>query len=786
MSDTNDLEFAGKYAISTPDGKNLITVSGSKLRLSAGDPNNPGAAQQFNTYGDLSTGFTLQAPNDGWQYVEFSTAYIADKSRGDAACSLFSVNSEFAQEWITIIETAAGAQFYMVAGNDGVISRAAKGAGDPPDGAKFVIQNQPPICYGLKTMRSQGSTLSNPLTGVYLAGKDLKGITFAGSDVSYADFSTTILDNTSNFNGCTANQTIFDQAVLVNWVANGLTFSNCSFAAANFTNAKLFMSVLKGCIINQANFQSAILQQTDFTQAVMVGCKFQDALLNDAIFNGATLTNSDFSLAKVPPNGVDFRDAILIGVNLSVIDNPNASNPKVIGTDFTKCQISTNTNFMNAKIDSSNFTGLDLRNMIFTRASMQHAKLDMAKLDGVQMPFADLSYATLTGGVSMIGANLSNAILQAAQLPGAQLGAIKTLTSLPLSDASLLDQKTIPPDMITALKLSGAAVVSSVVQQGKLWTVKDGTAEYEVSNKETKLLVQQVSAESNAAVLTGAYMPNANFEQANLYAVEMSGVHWYGADANAQGADMSLTNLSRANLRGMLIKQASMQGAQFDYANLIGTQFNGADLSPSKTNKPTSFAFSSLQSTVFSSLVGSGLAYANLTNAAFCVTDANGTSLGVPLFTLSVSLTPSSTSPVISTALQTAFLNSGYPLVTSVASISTTAPMAWMINNINTEDATQVGYGNFLMMRVNQPNGINYIQVYGVPPLMVQEVDDKGQLQQVKLAFGFTAASQQQMNGDTTCPSGMKLKYLSKYLTFEALMTAVQPPKPPTCPNCWG
>jgi uncharacterized protein YjbI with pentapeptide repeats len=785
MSDTNGLEFSGKYAISTPDGKKLITVSGNKLQLNAGDPNNPGAAQQFNTYGDLLTGFTLQAPNDSWQYVEFNNAYIADKSRGDAACSLFSVHSVCAEEWVTIVETAASMQFYVVTGNDGLLSRAAKGDGDPPDAARFIVQSQPPICYGLKTMRNQGSTLSNPLTGVYLAGQDLRGIDFSGSDVSYADFSATTLDKSSPFDGCTAKQTTFDQAVLVRWVANGLTFSECSFAAANFTNASLFMSVLKGCIINQANFMSAILQQTDFTQAVMVGCKFQDAVVNDAIFNGATLTNSDFSLAKVPPLGVDFRDTILIGVNLSVIENRNGPNPKVIGTDFTKCKISTNTNFMNAKIDESNFTGLDLSNMIFTRASMQHAKLDMATLDGAQMPFANLSFATITGGVSMIGANLSNAILQAAQLPGAQLGAIKKLISLPLSDSSLLDQKTVPPDMISALKLSSAAIVSSVAQAGKLWTVKDGMAEYQVSNNEVSLLVQQIFAESNAAVLTGAYMPNANFEQANLYAVEMGGVHWYGANANAQGADMSLTNLSGANLRGMVIEQASMQGAQFDYANLIGTQFNGADLSPSKTNKPTSFAFSSLQSTVFTSLRGSGLAYANLTNAAFCVTDTKGDSLGVPLFTLPAELTPSSSSSVIPTALRAAFGDCGYPLVT-VATIKTQTPFAWMIGNVDKNDATQVGYGNFLMLLVKQPNEINYIQVYGVPPLMVQEVDDKGQLQQVTLAFGFTAASQQQMNGDTTCPSGMKLKYLSKYLTFEALMTAVQPPKPPICANCWG
>lgn len=785
MTDTNSWDFAGKYAFSTQDGTKLITVSGDRLQLRGGDPNNPLATQAFNTYGDLGAGFALQAPNSDWQYIEFANGYIADKPRGDTACSVFSIQPVTGEEWVYIIETVGNAQYYVVAGSDGALGRIAKDASAPPQAAEFVVQDKPPITYGLKDIVKMCSTLSNPLTGVYLAGKDLTNITFAGSDVSYADFSAATLDNTSNFDGCTAEGTTFDQATLTKWVANGLTFDKCSFTGANFTRASLTSSVLKGCVLNQAIFASAILQMTDFTDAVMVGCHFPGALLNAAVFKGATLTNSDFSLAKAPMDNVDFTDAILIGVNLAVIENHGQPSEEVIGTDFTRCKLSTNTHFMNAKLDECTFTGLDLSEMVFTRASMQKTKLDRAKLDGVQMPFADLSFASITGGVSMIGANLSNAILQGAQLPGAQLGAKVTLTILPPSDASLLDKKTVPPDMKTGLKLSGAAKVSSVVQAGQSWIVQDTPNEYQVNNNGFQLLVQQTTSSSNAAVLTNAYMSNTNLKQANLYAVEMSGVHWYGADANAQSADLSLANLSNANLRGMVFKQASMQGIQLDYANLIGTQFNGADLSPSAGMKPTSFAFASLQSTVFSSLVGS-LAYANLTNAAFCLPDGRGGSLGVPLFTISTALAPASRAPAISTDLRNAFYDAGYPLV-SVATITAAPPGdAWTIGNIDQNDATQVGYGNFLLCLVKPPNNLNYIQVYGVTPLLVQEVNALGQLQQARVAFGYTAASREQMNDDTTCPSGMKLKYLSKYLTFEELMTAAQPPKPPKCANCWN
>ncbi|MBR9914038.1 MAG: hypothetical protein GYB32_04300 [Algicola sp.] len=43
-----------------------------------------------------------------------------------------------------------------------------------------------------------------------------------------------------------------------------------------------------------------------------------------------------------------------------------------------------------------------------------------------------------------------------------------------------------------------------------------------------------------------------------------------------------------------------------------------------------------------------------------------------------------------------------------------------------------------------------------------------------------------QMNDDTTCPSGMKLKLLNNHLSFSELMTAALPPSPPVCSNCWG
>ena len=331
MSDTSLWDFAGKYAISSPDGTQLLTVAGNSLQLSPGNPDQPSATQAFNTYGELATGFTLQAPNAAWQYVGFSNDYYsAGLSRGDAAGSVFRIQPVAGEEWCHIIEAVGAAQYYIVAGAKS-LTRLAKDQSAPPTAARFILQNKPPVTYGLKDIVKMRSTLSNPLTGVYLAGKDLRHITFVGSDVSGADFSAATLDNTSNFNGCTADGAIFNQAKLQNWVANGLTFKNCSFNGANFTGASLTSSVLNGCVLNQAVFASAILQITDFTNAVMVGCQFTGAVVTDTIFKGATLTNSDFSTAKAALLGVDFSDALLIGVNLAWIENPGGPNPIVTG-----------------------------------------------------------------------------------------------------------------------------------------------------------------------------------------------------------------------------------------------------------------------------------------------------------------------------------------------------------------------------------------------------------------------------------------------------------------------
>lgn len=241
----------------------------------------------------------------------------------------------------------------------------------------------------------------------------------------------------------------------------------------------------------------------------MIDSSFKQTKLNYADFTGSNLTNADFSAALGVDTIVSFRDAILIGANLK-------------GTNFTEIEINKNTHFMNAILDDCVFTGMDLSEVIFARASMKRVKLDRTKLDGVQMAFTDLSLASITGSVSMIGANLPNANLSYAQLPGAQLGAKVTHETISLENIASLNLLTLPKTEKLIWKQSSSTTVK-IILPGIVWEVRDEEKHYQINHAGDELLIQSNDPFTNAAILSNAYMFMTNLEQANLYSAEMSG-----------------------------------------------------------------------------------------------------------------------------------------------------------------------------------------------------------------------------------------------------------------------
>lgn len=763
LSESNELVFAGKYAFVCSDQSTLITVQNDTLCIATGDNESPSELQMFNLYGELKSEFILQAPNTNWNYVFYQQKYLANQSRNSSDLSKFHFEPIDSVSTY-LIEDVNGVEYALNA-NGSNLERIQKTQNPLPATAVF---NQVVVTDSLKQMVAQHSTLANPLTGVYLSKQDLSQVALMATDLSYADLSEADLHK-QNLNGATAQNTCFDGANMSDCIANGLSFVNCTFVNTNMQYIKMSNAKMQGCNLNMAQFsapqnpdnQYSNLQCCDFSQASMVGCLFNGSLVNSCIFNQANLTNADFSLAKGVEENLDFGGALLISANLS-------------GHDLTKCLIDSNTNFMGAILNECDLSGHDLSKVVFVRAKMRKVNLDNTTIEGTQMAFADLSYASFKGGVSMIACNLSNSILQAAILTGAQLGAKKTLLSLLLTDSEVLDQAKVPEDLTQSLLEISQSAKVTVIQPGAYWSIDDQGTLYSLSANDSNILVQNYSPTSNAAILSNAYMPNANFDQANLYAVEMSGVHWYGANASAINADLGLANLSNSNLNGMEFNQSRMQGASFDFSKLIGTRFIKTSLDPSADLKPTSFAFASMQSTDFTA---TNLFSANLTNAAYAMEH------GVPLFKLDSKFSQELNLKSISNDLQNDFTNSGYPLETC-ATVTVENP-GWIIHNTNPDISDQTGYANFYLELIDDKNGLSFIHVSGITPLLILVLDEHGSQSQMEMAFGETKLTQQQLNDNTTCPSGMKYSMLGNHLTFRELMRAAVPPKPPKCANCW-
>lgn len=760
--------FAGKFSFGTAAGK-VLSISAKapfRLTVATGNYNSPGPAQAFNAYGDVKTASCLQAPDPDWQYLSYQkgAGYLANKDRGDAGVASFSFETS-ANGSTYIVEQSGGNEYYLnVTGSS--VNRLLKTGTPPPASAEFSL-NQ--VTNDLATILGQGSTMADPLTGVYIANTDLSQVAFMATDLSYAQFPGCNFSGV-NFNGATAAHTSFDGCHLNEAIAGGLTFSNCSFNKATMGGISLVSSVLQNCVLNEIDFTPlpnklpANLQGATLDGSSMVGCDFAKSLIHDASFVGTVLINAKMKdTVGIDKVGVDFTDAVLIGTDLRE-------------KNFTKCKISTGTIFLNALLDKGIFTGMHLEGVNFSRASIPNGNFDSCKMAGVQMAFTDLSFGSFLGGVDMVGANFSNAILQSAKMAKASFGAKQVVLTLPLSAATDLDAKIVPAQMIVKLKLTQNPTVS-ILAQGVAWEVKNGNDNFRISKQNTQLVVARLGSNANGAVFTNAYLVNANLDQANLYAVEMNGVHWYGGSASAQSADLGLANFSNAKLSGMNFKQTLMQGATFDYAVLIGTIFDGANLSPTVNLKATSFAFCSLQSTEFRGN-GTSLRFANLTNAAYAF------SSGVPLFKVANTFITSLDAGKVDPDLIKAFSDAGYPLIPKPNVVVTQKGVVWHLDNIDTNNNAQTGYGTFTLEAPSK--GETGVQIYGQSPLLILTQDDKNQQVQLKKAFGPTVLDRSQLNAETTCPSGMRFGLLGAYLSYEELMTAALPPKPPVDNNGWG
>ncbi|MBW5892574.1 pentapeptide repeat-containing protein [Pectobacterium polaris] len=819
--------FAGKWRFATASDLWVTTRSDGVLVLSSNAED--ASAQWLNAYAETS-GSPLWLQGTNGLYVSSSATPQADQERGTSVVAQIRLEADdsgafrlrrlgtpadsylsaagTSLQWVPVSTSPSASTLFTrsVITQDLAVIQAFGAMGGNLRHAWLSDENLD-NCALMAADLSDADLHGATLVGATLANAAVNRTLFVGCDLSKTDMSNvhgtnasfdtvTLGDGTSLmaanlpgavFRGCNATGSAvmngleaigadFSGASLPRVILNNAILHEANLVNVNLEEASLSAADFSGAIMTRVNLQQTTLQSATFVGATLVGTRFDGADINHCNFAQADLTNA--LLSKVTgASSLNLSDSILTAANLS-------------GLDLRDATITAKTNFTQSVLDEVNLRGKALDGVVFYGASLKRALLDNTSLSNAVLVAADLSGAKLTGNISLVGANLSNASLADVDLTGAQFGALSTRTSLESHHAEALDQATLPIGFgeVCAQErvvLNGTPRVT-VRQPGEEWLIEHGGQPLFVRREAERLVILQADAR-DAAILANIFMPNAILTNANLYAVDMSGAHWYGSTARADNANLEQVNLSNANLATMDFTQARLYGANLSYANLVNAVFRKAMLSPTQGQKPSSLAFASMQGADFGE---AHLGGANLTNAAVSLdlTVAGQTSVGTPIFTLDSSLRTTLNSAVVSAALRQAFVDSGYPLLGNATITVKQNNASWLIANAPPgSDLSYRGYLQFIVLADAQP-GSSALQVYGGNSLRIVRTGAGNTLEPVVIAFGATVKLQSAMNASTTCPSGLRYSMLGNGITYVDLMTGGLPPHPPKCipsPTTW-
>jgi uncharacterized protein YjbI with pentapeptide repeats len=742
------MDFTGKWSIKAKDtGSKYVTLADAAAgNLSIVQLDKPGEMQFFNTYEDgTKPGMSwLQASNG--KYLTFAAnEYTAALAR-DAQPVYFSCE-DAGKGWVRIVDhgpDVTAANLYYWNRKDGKLERIQKN-GTPPDTTLFQkIQTTP----GLKEIKESKPAAYYNLNWVYMSGADLSRVIFFYCQMEHVDLSNALMP------GVTITDTTLKEANLYKAILSKAVISNSeNLAKSNWSGADL---------------TDATLFKLTFGEGVkMVGTKFKEATASNCDFSNVNLTNADFtgaSLSFLIICGTNFTGAIL--------------NQK----DFTSSKIDKHTNFKGAQMQEVVLRKLVLNDINFSGADMTGAILDGASLENANMSSVILTRASLTEGVKLSRATLSNATLTGADLTGAQLGAKIIAFNLDKQykdDKDDLDKKIISQGIKDVFKnnrhtLSDSAKVT-IRKPGVEWLIDDepNQKQYDIKNQNpgNDFIVYIYSEKDDAANLAFAYMENTILSQANLCAVNLASVCWYGSSAKADYADLEEADLSNAYLEEINFSQASMYGCNLDFAVLLNAHLSNAMLTSAANLKQASFVGASLQGTNFTD---AQLADAVLTNAAVSLDVSS-----VPLFVLDKAgdFIPDLDKAKIPNNLRSAFNRYKYFKLIEAATVTVvTRGSQWNINNNNSKTNTYppAGYLTYSIKKINNDQDTQ-LQVYGSNWLMVTHRTENSEITK-KRAFNTTLLNEKAMNGETVGPSGQKMQdYINKDITWEQFMTAYYP-----------
>ena len=216
-------------------------------------------------------------------------------------------------------------------------------------------------------------------------------------------------------------------------------FSNSNFANSNFFYSKFYFSDLTNTDITNSDFsystictpeiEKTIIHNVDFTKSVIHFADFSRSDLKNTKFDMVTCINCifdqiDISEIKISEN--TYNPTTFAGSSFKNVDFRDWEHGMVdFSGKFGKgCAYETPTKILGSDLTGSNFSGVDLKNIVFTHHISESLSWSSANLTNVDFSFADLSFHNLKN-TDLIGANLSNSDLTGVDFTGANLdGAI--------------------------------------------------------------------------------------------------------------------------------------------------------------------------------------------------------------------------------------------------------------------------------------------------------------------------------------------------------------------------
>ena len=253
-------------------------------------------------------------------------------------------------------------------------------------------------------------------------------------NIEYHKNLTRILEN-NDFSSTTLTKLVSPQVINANLVdvqiidANfsnkiltGNNFFSSYFYNVDLTNSDISNSDFSESTMCSSKLNNTIIHNVDFSNAFLVGIDFSNSDLKNIKFKntGCLMCNFegiDISEIKTGENDSGFSD--FAGSNFKKIDFRGLEHEKF---DFSGkyaygCDITTPIMFVSADLTGSNFSGVDMKNIVFARSEYTQNIINLVDVD---FSFADLSNANLINA-NLSNANLSNANLSNANLSNADL-----------------------------------------------------------------------------------------------------------------------------------------------------------------------------------------------------------------------------------------------------------------------------------------------------------------------------------------------------------------------------